>query len=121
MTPATTAAVERGLGVAGRQQEEDGSFGSGGYSRNVAVCGLAGMAFLAGGSTPRRGPHGANVERCVDFILANTQESGFINVASRQQPRSDVWPRLRHAVSGRELRHDARGRTFAKSWPRRST
>ncbi len=82
MTPATTAAVERGLAWLAATQEEDGAFGSGGFSRNVAVCGLAGMAFLAGGSTPRRGPHGANVERSIEFILANTQESGFINVAA---------------------------------------
>jgi hypothetical protein len=82
MTPATTAAVERGLAWLAAQQEDEGSFGSGGFSRNVAVCGLAGMSFLAAGSTPRRGPHGANVERCIDFILANTQESGFINVAA---------------------------------------
>jgi Squalene-hopene cyclase C-terminal domain/Prenyltransferase and squalene oxidase repeat len=80
ITPATTAAVERGLAMLAAGQQEDGSFGSQGYVRNVAVCGLAGMAFLAGGNTPRRGPHGGNVERCVDFILSNTQESGFINV-----------------------------------------
>ena len=38
------------------------------------------MAFLGSGSTPGRGPYGQHVSRCVDFILANTQESGFINV-----------------------------------------
>ncbi|HTU27651.1 MAG TPA: prenyltransferase/squalene oxidase repeat-containing protein [Pirellulales bacterium] len=82
MTPATNAAVERGLAWLAAQQDDEGSFGSSGFSRNVAVCGLSGMAFLAAGSTPRRGPHGASVERCVEFLLANTEQSGFINVAA---------------------------------------
>jgi prenyltransferase beta subunit len=72
--------IDRGLAFLAEQQHEDGSFGSSGYSRDVAVCGLAGLAFLSGGSTPGRGPFGAQVTRCVDFILQNTQESGFINV-----------------------------------------
>ena len=44
----------------------------------MAVCALAGMAMMAGGSTPGRGPYGAQVNRCVDYLLANTQPSGFI-------------------------------------------
>ena len=80
VTPEAQRAVERGLSFISQQQHDDGSFGSSGYSRDVAVCGLAGMAFLGSGSTPGRGPYGQHVARCVDFILANTQESGFINV-----------------------------------------
>ena len=76
----TQKAIDRGLQFLARQQHDDGSFGGGGYSRNVAVCGLAGMAFMSGGSTPDRGPYGAEVARCVDFILKNSQESGFIDV-----------------------------------------
>jgi hypothetical protein len=36
------------------------------------------MAMMADGSTPGRGPYGAQVNRCVDYLLANTQPSGFI-------------------------------------------
>ena len=82
ITSAAGRAIERGLALLAARQEEDGAFGSGGYSRNVAVCGLAGMAFMSAGSTPGRGPYGRQVDRCVEFILANTQESGFINVTS---------------------------------------
>jgi squalene cyclase len=78
ITPATQQAINRGLSLLASRQQDDGSFGSGGYSRNVAVCGLAGLAFMAGGSTPSRGPHGDRVERCVEFLLANTKVSGFI-------------------------------------------
>jgi squalene cyclase len=79
MKPAA-GAVERGLSLLSARQDEDGSFRSGGYSRNVAICALAGMAFMSGGSTPGRGPFGRNVNRAIDYILANTQESGFINI-----------------------------------------
>ncbi|HEX3726230.1 MAG TPA: prenyltransferase/squalene oxidase repeat-containing protein [Pirellulales bacterium] len=80
ITPAATRAIERGLDMLAARQDEDGSFHSGGYSRNVAIGALAGMAFMSNGSTPGRGPYGRHVEKCIDFILANTQESGFINM-----------------------------------------
>lgn len=78
VTPETKAAVQRGLTFLAEQQLEDGSFGTSGYSRNVAVCALAGLAFQASGSTPRRGPYAANIDRCLDYILENTNEAGFI-------------------------------------------
>ncbi len=45
---------------------------------NAAICGLCGMAFMSGGSTPGRGPYGHRVEQAVDYLLANAQPSGFI-------------------------------------------
>lgn len=78
ITPATDAAVQRGLEWLAKQQHPDGSFGSGAYRSNVAVTGLAGMAFLGAGSTPGRGPYGEAVNRAVDYLLAKTQPSGFI-------------------------------------------
>ena len=78
ITPATDRAIEQGLAFLASGQHDDGSFGSGSYRGNVAVCALAGMAFMAGGSTPDRGPYGENVDRCVDYLLANSAKSGFI-------------------------------------------
>ncbi len=80
MTPETLKAIQKGLDYLSTHQQDDGSFGTGGYSRNVGVCGLAGLAFMSAGSTPGRGPYGKHVDRALDFILANTEESGFINV-----------------------------------------
>ena len=80
ITPEVQGAIDRGLAYLAARQHPDGSFGSGGYSQNVAVCGLAGLAFMAGGSTPNRGRYGLEVERCVDFILAHTQDDGYIVV-----------------------------------------
>lgn len=81
MTPATVAAVDRGLEWLSSRQQDDGSFGTVSYSRNVAVCSLAGMSMMASGSTPGRGPYGDHVRRCVDFVLANAQDSGFLTVS----------------------------------------
>jgi hypothetical protein len=78
MKPETHKAIESGLQYLKSQQNGDGSFGSGGYSRNVAICSLAGMAFMARGSTPGRGPYGQEVNRCVSFVLDNAREDGFI-------------------------------------------
>ncbi|NQU21199.1 MAG: terpene cyclase/mutase family protein [Candidatus Nealsonbacteria bacterium] len=77
MKPAERS-VERGLTWLASRQQNDGSFGSGAYRGNVAVTSLAGMAMMTGGSTPGRGPHGAEVSRALNYILLNTQQGGFI-------------------------------------------
>lgn len=76
--PSTQAAIDRGLAWLASRQNEDGSFGSNGYSRNSGVCGLAGMAFMSGGSMPERGPYGQNVTQTLRFLLKNSQENGLI-------------------------------------------
>lgn len=78
VTKAAQRSINKALAYLAKKQNDDGSFGSSTYSRNVAVCALAGMAFMSGGSTPGRGPYGGHVNRCVDYILANTEERGFI-------------------------------------------
>jgi len=119
ITSDTERAINRALVFLSRRQNDDGSFGSGEYSRNVAIAALAGMAFMSGGSTPRRGPYGRNVDRCVGFLLDSTQESGFICHSSSSShhpmyghgfatmvlaeaygmsPRSDVREKLTKAV-----------------------
>ncbi len=78
MKPETSKAIKSGLDFLKSQQNGDGSLGTGGYSRNVAVCSLVGMAFMANGSTPGRGPYGAEVDRCLTFVLSNARADGFI-------------------------------------------
>ncbi len=79
VTPAAQQAIDRGLAVLVARQREDGSLGSGSYRGNVAVVSLAGMAWMAGGSTPGRGRHGREVGTALDYALSNAQESGFID------------------------------------------
>ena len=79
VTPPAQLAIDRGLTWLAARQQDDGAFGSGGtYRRNVAITGLAGMAFLSAGHSPGRGRYGPNVARALDYILARCQTSGFI-------------------------------------------
>jgi len=80
MTRETQTAIDRGLTALAARQQKDGAFGSSGYSRNVAVCALGGMAFMASGSTPGRGKFGLEVDRCVDYVLHSAQDNGFITI-----------------------------------------
>lgn len=79
ITPAADRAIERALAWLAPRQHDDGSFGTGVYHGNTAVTALAGMAFLASGSTPGRGPYGQPINLAIDYLLANTQQSGFIS------------------------------------------
>jgi len=63
ITPAAEKAIGHGLRWLAERQHDDGSFGNGPARGNVAVCGLAGMAFMSGGSTPGRGPYGDQVNK----------------------------------------------------------
>ena len=90
VTPAADQAIDRGLAWLARQQHDDGSYGTGAYDGNVAVTALVGMAFLSGGSTPDRGPYGRQVSRTVDYLLANTQPSGFI-IAARSPSQGPMY------------------------------
>ncbi len=78
ITPEAARAIDRGLRWLARQQHGDGSLGSGAYRGNVAITALGGMAWMAGGNTPGRGPYGREIERTVAYLLSRAQQSGFI-------------------------------------------
>ena len=58
INPAAQKAIGQGLEWLASRQNDDGGFGLGAHRGNAAVCGLCGMAFMSGGSTPGRGPYG---------------------------------------------------------------
>jgi hypothetical protein len=78
LTSATQSAINKGLQFLTRRQNEDGSFAGTQYSRNVAVCSLSGLAFMANGSVPGRGKYGQQIIRCTKYVLASCRENGFI-------------------------------------------
>jgi hypothetical protein len=65
----TDDAINRGLAFLAARQHPDGSFGTNGYTGNVAVTSLAALAFMAGGSQPNRGPFGKEVTNALKFVL----------------------------------------------------
>lgn len=81
VTPETDRAIRDGLAWLAKQQQDDGSFGSGAYKGNIAVTSLAALAFMAAGSTPGRGPYGDEIDKALAYVLDNTSASGFVCVA----------------------------------------
>ena len=86
LTPRTRQAIDQGLAYLARAQNKDGSFGGGSYNRHVGITAIAAMAFLADGHTPGRGKYGDQVQRGLDFILANSTESGLIAADTSHGP-----------------------------------
>jgi squalene cyclase len=80
-------AIKRGLDWLARNQGTDGCWrNSGGYgSYPAAMTGLAGMAMIAGGSTPTRGKYYEAVRRAVTFLKKNADGgSGVISVPAEE-------------------------------------
>lgn len=48
---------------------------------HLGVTALCGMAFLAGGHLPDRGPHAQRVQRTIDYVLKCQQENGLLTDA----------------------------------------
>ncbi len=87
ITPPVRQSVRKALEWLAAQQAADGSFGGGGhYGRHVGITGLAGMAFMSGGHVPGRGQYGAAVDGCLQFILANSSESGLLAADTSHGP-----------------------------------
>jgi Squalene-hopene cyclase C-terminal domain/Prenyltransferase and squalene oxidase repeat len=80
MTPETDKAIQSGLAWLARNQNPDGSFGTGTYRGNIAVTSVAALAFMSSGSTPGRGPYGAPIDKALAYVMQNTSPSGFIAV-----------------------------------------
>ncbi len=76
VTPEADSAMQKGLRWLSTRQNDNGSFGSGGY--HVAVTSLAGLALMGSGSSPDRGPYGPQIDRAVGYVMDNTSPSGFI-------------------------------------------
>ena len=79
-TPEITSKVEESVRRActwlAKNQTKDGSLQS---SYAVAATGLAGLAWLASGSTPHEGPFADNIRRALVYLLRCQAKSGFIS------------------------------------------
>ncbi len=87
VTPQAQAAIKKGLDYLAKAHSQDGSFSGGqdGQAYPVAMTALAGMAFLANGNTPSRGPYSDHVSKIVEFLTSNAQPSGLITGPSQEQ------------------------------------
>ena len=55
--------------------QPDGSIPTGGAGKEapLAVSALTALAWMAGGSTPERGPHGVQLGRVIDYLISRTE------------------------------------------------
>ena len=87
-TPKSEAAVQRGLAYLAARQAPDGHWQSGGYQQDVAITGLAVLAFLAAGNQPGRGRYGSNINQAVDWLADQVQMSGqFVQAGLIRSPQ----------------------------------
>lgn len=80
ITAAADNAIRGGLAYLARTQRSDGSWHarSSNAQYPVVMTSMAGLALMAGGSTPSGGPDADAVARATDYILRNTRSSGLI-------------------------------------------
>ena len=78
----TQSAISNGLKYLADRQVTNGplagAFGTTGYSAGVAVASLAGLAFMCSGSSPLDGKYSFNIRQCIEFVLGNVRDSGYI-------------------------------------------
>ena len=72
-------ATDRALKYLARTQHDDGSWPSGIYNRNAGVAGLAVLAFMSKGYTPRDGEYAEVIRKGIDYVLSSAdKKSGLI-------------------------------------------
>ena len=75
-TPASEAAVNKGLAFLATHQEADGHWSSAQYSSDVGITGLCLLSFLAAGHQPGRGRYGLVMSEAVDFLANSIRMDG---------------------------------------------
>lgn len=86
ITPELDEAIAKGLESLASEQNADGSFGGGRYTKNVAVTALSCLAFMADGNTPSRGKYKENVRKGLDFVLSSATETGLLAADATNGP-----------------------------------
>ncbi len=89
VTAKSQAAVKKGLDYLAKMQTQDGNWTNmrDGEAYPITMASIAGMAFLANGNTPTRGPYADQVRRIERYLMSNATPSGLITGASEEQGR----------------------------------
>lgn len=95
--------VEKALAYLAAVQNPDGSFAAP-PNGQPGISSLCALAFLSAGSTPGTGPHGALLDRAIDFVLNTQQEDGLFSLIKPggvYQPNNAAHAALyNHAIAG---------------------
>ena len=95
--------VDKALAYLATQQERDGSF-KGHDVGQPAITSLAIMAFISRGHQPGAGPHGAKLEKAIDFVLDTQERDGLFTYLPAPGPYEKRQPShtatYNHAIAG---------------------
>src|SRR3954468_18076263 len=69
ITPASTAALERGLSWLAKNQGSEGSWGS----NDLGLVSMGALAFMSAGHAPGRGQYGRELEKALEFIVSRAR------------------------------------------------
>jgi hypothetical protein len=86
LTEALADSVDRGFEYLRAQQNSDGSFGRGRYGKHVGITALCGLAFMADGNLPGRGPYGDEVQAALQFVLDHATDAGLLAAETSHGP-----------------------------------
>jgi hypothetical protein len=81
VTPASEAALQRGLVWLAHNQGPEGNW----ESNDLGLVSMGALAFLAAGYTPGVGEYGQNIDRALNYVLKNAKPSGLLNIADGQR------------------------------------
>ena len=86
ITPEMRQVVDKGLAYLITDQAPDGNFRGSRFGKHVGITSLACLAFMADGHLPGRGKYGDNVQRGLNFVLRNVQETGLVAADTSHGP-----------------------------------
>ena len=89
VTAKSQAAVKKGLDYLAKTQTQDGNWSSfqDGNAYPITMASIAGMAFLANGNTPTRGPYAENVRKVERYLMGYSTTSGLITGPGEEEGR----------------------------------
>jgi hypothetical protein len=81
ITPASEAALERGLAWLAKNQGAEGSWGS----NDLGLVSMGALAFMSAGHAPGRGGYGRELDKALEFVISRSRPSGLLNISDAQR------------------------------------
>jgi squalene cyclase len=91
VTAQAELAMKRGLAFLAKAQHKRGSWSGGtgyGATYEAAMTGITGVALLASGSTPTRGPYSQNIRRAIYWVLSQQNRATGLICSRAEESRS---------------------------------
>jgi hypothetical protein len=81
ITPASEAALDRGLTWLAKNQGTEGSWGS----NDLGLVSMGALAFMSAGHSPGRTRYGRELEQAIEFMVSRSRPSGLLNISDPQR------------------------------------